>query len=121
MFSINALMQVHFGGMVYDLEKMAGIRMKIPSPRSFEFNSKASYEEVMGTLIPVFFPNGDGNRSHYSLARSSGVPFKVDKEKWTLGEFLKKCKTPPSKIRLYIMYKPQVMLTTQKYCLDIVF
>ena len=104
-------MQLQFGGMVYDPVKMAGIRKKtIPPPRSFEFNSTASYEEVMGTVKPVFFPNGDDNLSHYSLAGSSGVPFEVEKEKWTLGEFLKKCKTPPSKIRLYIMYKPQVLI-----------
>ena len=89
--------------------KRIGIRRQtIPSPRPFEFNSRASYEEVMGTVIPVFFPNGDDNPSHYSLAGSSGVPFKVDKDKWTLEAFRKEYKTPPSKIRLYVMYNPQV-------------
>ena len=74
----------------------------------FEFNSRASYEEVMGTVKPVFFPNGDDNLSHYSLAGSSGVSIKVDKEKWTLEAFLKECKISPSRIRLYVVYNPQV-------------
>ena len=103
------MIKVHFGGMKYDNEKKIGIRKKtIPSPKLLEFNSRASYGEVMHTAIPVFFPNGDDNLSHYSLAGTSGVPFEGDREKWTLGAFLKKCKFPPSKIRLYVMYKPQV-------------
>ena len=98
---------MRFGGKIYDPVKRVGIRRQtIPSPRSFEFNSRATYDEVMGTVIPVFFPNGDDNPSHYSLvAGSSGVSFE---EKWTLEAFLKRCNTPPSKIRLYVMYKPQV-------------
>ena len=63
----------------------------------------------MRRTIPVFFPNGDDNLSRYSLAGSSGVPFEVrDREKWTLEAFLKEYKFQPSKIRLYVMYKPQV-------------
>ena len=87
--------------------KRVGIRKKtIPSPRAFEFNSRASYEEVMGTVKSVFFPNGDDNPSHYSLvAGSSGVPFE---EKWTLAAFLKEYNASPSKIRLYVVYNPQV-------------
>ena len=96
--------------MIYDPVKKVRIRKKtIPSPRFYEFNSTASYEEVMGTVIPAFFPNGDDNPSHYSLvAGLSGVPIKVDKEKWTLEAFLKEYSASPSKIRLYVMYKPQV-------------
>ena len=93
---------------MYDPVKEIGIRKKIPSTTLLEFNSRASYGEVMHTVIPVFFPNGDDNPSHYSLAGTSGVPFEVDREEWTLGAFLKKRKFQPSKIRLYVMYKPQV-------------
>ena len=95
------------GGKIYDPVKRLVIRKKtIPPPRDFEFNSTASYEEVMGTLKPAFFRNGDDNLSHYSLvAGSSGVPFG---EKLTVKAFLKERNTSPSKIRLYVVYKPQV-------------
>ena len=104
-------MKLHFGGMIHDpVKKIRTIRKKtIPSPRLIEFDSEASYEEVMCTTIPIFFPGGDGNPSHYSLlAGTSGEPFEVDREKWTLGAFLKERKSPPSKTRLYVLYKPQV-------------
>ena len=94
---------------MYDPVKKVGIRKKtIPSPQFYKFNSRASYDEVMDKIIPAFFPNGDDNPSHYLLAGSSGVSFKVDKEKWTLEAFLKECKISPSRIRLYVMYNPQV-------------
>ena len=98
---------VHFGGMEYDRKKKTGIKKrKSPSPRHLKFKSRASYEEVMRGARHVFFPNGDADLSRYSLANSAGVPYEVlDKEKWTLGAFIKEIKLPLSKIRLY---KPQV-------------
>ena len=78
------------------------------SRRRIEFDSEASLEEVMRKTIP-FFPGGDCKPSHYSLlASTSGEPFEVDREKWTLRAFLKEHKSSPSKTRLYVMYKPQV-------------
>ena len=46
---VNACMQLHFGGMMYDPVKEIGIRKKIPSTTLLEFNSRASYGEVMHT------------------------------------------------------------------------
>ena len=103
-------MKLHFGSMIHDpVKKTMTIKKKtIPPPRVIEFDSEASLEEVMRKTIP-FFPGGDDNPSHYSLlAGTSGEPFEVDREKWTVGAFLKERKSLPSKTHLYVLYKPQV-------------
>ena len=103
-------MKLHFGSMIHDpVKKIMTIKKKtLPSPGLIEVDSEASCEEVMRKTIP-FFPGGDDNPSHYSLLTgTSGEPFEVDREKWTVGTFLKERKSPPSKTRLYVLYKPQV-------------
>ena len=95
---------------MYEPDLQRGVKKKtIPSPRVVDFAKSALYEEVLQQAKDIFFREDEHDLGDYCLAGPSGVPFQVDDPTdWVLYEFLKQHGFQPSKLCLYIMYKPEV-------------
>lgn len=74
-----------------------------------DFPRGALYEEVLEKKRENFFSDKTEDITAYCLAGSSGVPFDIeDPEDWVLQDFIKEHNFQPSKLRLYVVYVPQV-------------
>ena len=68
----------------------------------------------------IFFPN-ELNESDecFMLADSGGVPYGMpNRAEWVLSEFIQSLKTPPSKLRVYILYHPFMVPEFARLCND---
>lgn len=96
--------------MIYDEELQKGVKRRfIPAPVNVSFPSTATYDDVITIGRETFFPDENSALDTFCLCDSSGTMFKVDdNSSWVLSEFLQNTGQPPSKLCLYVMWKPTV-------------
>lgn len=97
-------------GMAFDPEQQKAVRRRtIPPPSAMRFSGSITYEEILKIGKDHFFPELDCSLESFCLADASGVTYQIlDKATWTLSQFLKEIGVAPSKLRLYILYHPEV-------------
>ncbi len=93
--------------MTYDHNMQRGVMKKnLPGPRIAEFPSMMTYTEFILSLQEMFL--SEQEVGHLALANSSGIPFDIDSEDWTLQEFVK-AHGPLSKLKIYLLHFPVSM------------
>ena len=64
---------------------------------------------ILSNLEEKLFPDESSPLDTFCLCDSSGTMFKVeDRSIWVLSEFVQNSGQPPSKIRLYVTWRPMV-------------
>ena len=96
--------------MIYDDELQKGVKKRfIQPPVNVPFPSTATYDDLIKFGRETFFPDESSPLDTFCLCDSSGTMFKVeDRSIWVLSEFVQNSGQPPSKIRLYVTWRPMV-------------
>ena len=98
---------------MFDSDQQKAVRRRtIPPPSSISFAISTTYEDILEIGKNYFFPEFiDCPLDFFCLADSSGILYQIkEKAAWTLSEFIKEIGVSPSKIRLYIVYRPEVSI-----------
>ena len=96
--------------MLFDESLGKGVRKRyIPASQTITFSANATYDLVIQKSQEIFFPDEAREQEDlFCLADSSGIPYEIgNKCEWKLSEFVQGLKLPPSKLRLYVMYRPK--------------
>ena len=103
--------------MVYDEDLEKGVKKRyIPPSEIMTFPSSAPYDLVIQKGRETFFPNDTSEADCFCLADSGGVPYVIEeKSDWVLSEFVQKLKQAPSKLRIYLMYRPKALTVSNSF------
>jgi hypothetical protein len=95
--------------MVFDADQQKAVRKRtIPPPSAMSFNSSLTYDEVLKIGKESYFPELDCSLESFCLGDASGVLYQIkDKATWTLSQFVKEVGVAPSKLRLYVVFRPE--------------
>ena len=97
--------------MAFDADKQKAVRRRtIPAPMAMQFNGSCGYDEILKIGKETFSPDFDDSPlESFSLSDAGGILYCIqDKAAWTLSKFVKELGIAPSKLRLYIVYRPEV-------------
>ena len=106
---VHFCIQYHFGAMIYNEEEGKGIRNSKIHPQKFKLFSTATMEDILNMGREAFFSELDPPIDTLHLANSSGQIIDADSENWTLGKYFEENGYQPSRHKLYIVYRPQMV------------